>query len=88
MEFEWDENKAHSNVVKHGVRFEEAAEAFFNPFNYYGDATVGETAPTCYWVLFHSALASDCFLERGDEGERTRIVSARLATAAERKTYE
>lgn len=24
MEFEWDENKAKSNRVKHGIRFEDA----------------------------------------------------------------
>ena len=30
--FEWDEDKARANVEKHGVTFEEAAEAFFDPF--------------------------------------------------------
>ena len=27
-EFEWDEDKAKSNIQKHGVTFEEGAEAF------------------------------------------------------------
>ena len=27
-EFEWDENKAQSNIQKHGVAFEEAAEVY------------------------------------------------------------
>jgi uncharacterized DUF497 family protein len=31
--FEWDEEKARTNVEKHGVTFEEAAEAFFDPFS-------------------------------------------------------
>ncbi|MHC5718553.1 MAG: BrnT family toxin, partial [Nostoc sp.] len=30
VEFEWDENKARSNLKKHGVKFEEATEVFFN----------------------------------------------------------
>jgi len=32
LEFEWDEDKAESNFEKHGVRFEEAAETFLDPF--------------------------------------------------------
>ncbi len=28
MEFEWDQNKAASNLRKHGVSFEEAASVF------------------------------------------------------------
>ena len=30
IEFEWDINKSESNFVKHGVRFEEAVEVFFD----------------------------------------------------------
>jgi uncharacterized DUF497 family protein len=32
VEFEWDEQKAQSNIQKHEVAFGEAAEAFFDPF--------------------------------------------------------
>jgi uncharacterized protein len=32
VEFEWDNNKAQSNIEKHGVTFEEATEIFFDPF--------------------------------------------------------
>jgi uncharacterized protein len=39
IEFEWDENKAKSNIGKHGVTFEEAAEAFFYPFYQEDDAS-------------------------------------------------
>jgi uncharacterized protein len=30
--FEWDADKAQSNLEKHGVTFEDAAEVFFDPF--------------------------------------------------------
>ena len=33
MEFEWDPNKAASNLEKHGVAFEEAATAFGDPLS-------------------------------------------------------
>ncbi|MDH3600890.1 MAG: BrnT family toxin, partial [Candidatus Tectomicrobia bacterium] len=39
VEFEWDENKARSNVEDHGVTFEEAVEVFFDPFYQEGDAS-------------------------------------------------
>ncbi len=41
-EFEWDENKAQSNIQKHGVSFEEATEVFFDPFYQGGDASVDD----------------------------------------------
>ena len=39
-EFEWDESKARRNVEKQGITFEEAAEAFLDPFYQMGDASV------------------------------------------------
>jgi uncharacterized DUF497 family protein len=39
-EFEWDEEKYSINLAKHGIRFQSAAEVFFDPFRQYGDATV------------------------------------------------
>ncbi|HEX6291534.1 MAG TPA: BrnT family toxin [Herpetosiphonaceae bacterium] len=41
-EFEWDDEKAQSNIVKHGVTFEEAVEACFDPFYQTGDALVDD----------------------------------------------
>lgn len=38
LTFVWDENKAFSNLQKHGVTFKEAAEAFFDPFYQLGEA--------------------------------------------------
>jgi uncharacterized DUF497 family protein len=33
--FEWDSRKANTNLRKHGISFELACEAFFDPFVYY-----------------------------------------------------
>lgn len=41
-QFEWDANKAQSNVEKHGVTFEEAAEVFFDPFYQGGNASIDD----------------------------------------------
>ncbi|MGI8543452.1 MAG: BrnT family toxin [Aridibacter sp.] len=42
VEFEWDAEKYALNLNKHGVRFEDAAEVFFDPFYQIGDASVVE----------------------------------------------
>lgn len=87
VEFEWDEDKAHSNLDKHGVAFEEAAEVFFDPFYQTGDASVDDDEDRDFIIGYSLAqrLLLAVYTERG---ERTRIISARLATRAERKVYE
>src|SRR5215210_6413702 len=42
LEFEWDAEKYAVNLRKHGVKFEEAAEVFFDPENRFGDAPVDD----------------------------------------------
>lgn len=36
-DFEWDDAKAQANLVKHGIRFEEAATVFADPYAVYLD---------------------------------------------------
>ena len=86
-EFEWDENKASRNVQKHGVTFEEAAEVFFDPFHQTGDASMdsAETRDFIIGYTFSQRLLLAVYTERSD---RTRIISARAATRAERIVYE
>lgn len=85
--FEWEENKAQSNIQKHGVTFEEAAEVFFDPFYQTGDASVDsvETRDFIIGYTFSQSLLLAVYTERND---RTRIISARSATRAERIVYE
>lgn len=92
MKFEWDRRKSRANGVKHGVSFEEAAEVFEDPlhlsrldkrFGYIEErwATVGRTHAGLHTVVAHLFFDS--------EGEEViRIVSARRATANERRQYE
>ncbi|MFN2412983.1 MAG: BrnT family toxin [Pyrinomonadaceae bacterium] len=40
IEFEWDEEKYALNLRKHGVKFEETAEVFFDPLAEGGEASV------------------------------------------------
>ena len=44
--FVWREDKAALNLVKHGVRFEIAAEIFLDPMLAYADASVDDETRT------------------------------------------
>lgn len=84
--FEWDEAKARGNVDKHGVTFEEGAEAFFDPLCLFIDASVnGEQREAVLGYSFAQRLLLVVHVERSDV---TRIVSARPATRSERRLYE
>jgi hypothetical protein len=68
------------------VTFEEAAEAFFDPFYQTGDASVNDEWRA--FVLGYSLAQRLLLVIYIERGERTRIISARPATRAERKLYE
>lgn len=87
INFVWDEQKARANLKKHGVSFEQAAEAFFDPFLRLVDAsTEGEgrdaiIGTDSLWILLYVVHVAF-------EEDHIRIISARRATAPERKSYE
>ena len=85
--FEWDRQKAATNLRKHKVTFELACESFFDPFIcYLDDEIVGSelrervVGLTTTWLLLYIV-----YVMRDDI---IRIVSARLVTNAEREVYE
>ena len=87
QQFVWDAEKAAANLKKHGVSFEVACQVFFDPLLRFADASdepeqreaaIGMTAD---WMLLFVVHVMR-------EGDVIRIVSARLATAQERRIYE
>ena len=85
LDFEWDEDKARTNWLKHGVTFEEAAEVFLDPLGVESDASVpDEQRDQIMGYSFANRLLLVVYTERRP---RTRIISARRATRAERKQY-
>jgi len=88
VQFEWDPEKAESNLSKHGVSFEEASSVF-------GDALATTVRDT-----LHSEH-EERFLTTGLSGEKRvlivwhtegdngiRIIGARDVTTQERRVYE
>ena len=91
-QFEWDEDKAKTNVFKHRVSLETAVRAFSDPFQLteqgriengeYRWQTIGMVDAQIVIFVAHTV---------GDDGhgaEVIRIISARKADQKERKRYE
>lgn len=90
--FEWDADKALSNVRKHGVTFEFARRAFADPFalveqdriegGEYCWRTLGMIDGIVLLLVAHVTVFDD------GGGELIRIVSARRAGRAEWRRYD
>jgi uncharacterized protein len=88
VQFEWDPRKAASNLVKHGVSFEEAATVFGDVLGHIvADPrhSSEEERLVLLGLSWEKRLLAVMFVERG---ERIRIISARHSTRRERKDYE
>ncbi len=84
--FEWDIQKAQTNLERHNVSFEEAAEVFFDPFYQFGDASRGDEQRE--FILDYSLSQRILLVVYVERSDLTRIISARPATRQERKQYE
>ena len=84
-DFEWDSQKAASNLIKHGVSFPEAATVFADPLAVYLDDGSGLGNMVVIGTSLQERVLCVVHVERG---ERDRIISARSARAAEREIYE
>lgn len=88
MEFEWDQNKADSNLSKHGISFDEAMTVFDDPL--YLDFFDPDHShdQNRYIIMGRSSNNRLLLLSYTENGEKIRIISAREATRRERKDYE
>lgn len=86
--FVWDDGKARINIATHGgVTFEQAAEAFFDPFLEIVDASRNDEARDA--VIGYDVLGRLLFVVHIEFGEEyIRIISARKATAKEAQDHD
>jgi uncharacterized protein len=91
--FDWDPEKARSNLAEHQVSFQLATSVFRDPLalTVYDEehsedeerwATLGRAENGQHLVVIHT------YEEAGPAEARIRIISARVATRQERKDYE
>ena len=88
MKFEWDPEKARSNLRKHKVSFKEAATALKDTMAATGfdpDHSVGEERFVTFGVSERGRLL---VVAHTEENYILRIISARIASKGERKIYE
>ena len=88
IEFEWDREKAETNLARHGVPFSEATTVFDDPLSLTTPDRTHSVGEERFWIIGHSARHRLLVVAHSDDGEVARIISARLATAHERQTYE
>jgi len=90
--FEWDSEKADSNEAKHGVSFEEASTAFFDPGGLDGEDLAHSVKEERRYRLAQSVagnLLVIVYTVRSRDHEKTiRLISARLANRKEKKRYQ
>ncbi len=85
--FEWDKNKAQTNLIKHHVSFEEAATVFGDE----NSLTINDPAHSVvekrFITLGISEMKRLLVVVHTDRNDRLRIISARLASKKERQQY-
>jgi uncharacterized protein len=87
VRFEWDFRKAERNIAKHGVSFDEAATAFGDPLSltrFDPDHSEDEDR----FVLLGATQAGRLVVvSHTHRGDTVRLISARFASARERRSY-
>ncbi len=83
--FEWDAAKDAANRRKHGLSFEEAASIFAGPVLTGPDPYQGEEREKSFGLLGGAVVICVVHTDRGDQ---IRIISARRATANERRLFD
>ena len=88
MSFEWDEEKAKSNIAKHDVSFDEATSVFDDPlFLTFADPehSIQEQQ---FVIMGESARRRILVVSYTERAGSTRLISARQVTHKEREAYE
>jgi uncharacterized DUF497 family protein len=85
-EFEWDDDKAAKNLLKHGISFAQAISAFHDTFaiEYLDDRTDYGEDRFIHIGMTGGHLLTVAFTDRAD---RIRIISARRSTKYEEELY-
>jgi uncharacterized DUF497 family protein len=87
MRIEWDPAKAKSNLGKHGISFSDVEPAFYDEFAL-SMPDPFSIAEERFVLVGRDALNRVLTIAYTYRGVNIRVISARPATKAERRTYE
>ena len=88
MQFEWDREKAKKNFRKHKVSFDEAMTVFYDPLSATFDDPDHSVGEQRYITIGYSSRSRLLVVSYAEREKTIRIISARSATAHERKRHE
>lgn len=88
QQFEWDATKAADNLKKHRVAFTEALTVFADPLARIFDDPDHSADERREIIIGHSKAQRLLVVGFTERNELVRIITARSASARERKTYE
>lgn len=88
MRFEWDEDKAARNLIKHDVSFEEAATVFGDPLSDTFDDPDHSAEERRFVIIGMSEQSRILVVAHASEEDVIRIISARTPARGEREFYE
>ncbi|MBI4688272.1 MAG: BrnT family toxin [Nitrospirae bacterium] len=88
MQFEWDRGKAKKNIRKHRVSFDEAVTVFYDPLSATFDDPDHSMGEQRLITVGYSSRSRLLVVSHTERGKTIRIISARAATAHERKKHE
>jgi uncharacterized DUF497 family protein len=88
LTFEWDDAKAHANLQKHGISFEEAASAFGDPLSVTIDDPDHSADEARFLLLGATHIGQVVVVAHTERQDNIRIISARRATRQEKRDYE
>ena len=88
MQFEWNSDKANTNLKKHGISFNEASTVFNDPLSITFPDPDHSDGEERYVIIGLSSASRILIVTHTDRADRVRIVSAREATRNERRFYE
>ncbi|MGK7899386.1 MAG: BrnT family toxin [Xenococcus sp. (in: cyanobacteria)] len=88
LSFEWDAKKVAINKNKHGVLFEEASTVFGDPLSLMIEDPLNSIGEERFIIIGKSNRQRTIVVVYAERGNKIRIISARLATLREKKTYE
>jgi uncharacterized DUF497 family protein len=88
MQFEWDPEKARRNYKKQGVAFDEAVTVFYDPLSATFNDPDHSANEQRFITIGFSSQNRLLVVAYSERRKSTRIISARAATAHERKKHE
>ena len=87
VKFIWDEDKNHINIKKHGIDFNDAIRAWYDPdrLDFFDEE---HSSDEVRWIFLGAVMGVVLFVVETEPNEETvRIISARRALKHEQEAY-